>query len=265
MASSEKAAEAGVKIQVAGSWIPYPLSMRCGGGKWLRDLHLDAAENKRQNKEVESLVNYKAANFESVKAGDSGREKWAALYLYHVEAGVLQSVFSVFERFSGRFAQRFELANFPLDVQMLRVDIEAARAEQFSFWKPAHEPLLLLPWLEDWTKNPSDEESAAYRKDKGKPFMWPWTELVQPAAAQQTATAKAQPASGSFVVVKEKAMPVFSEWQSFGVVQEHSSKTPAEHSRSGAMYDKYVFEVAVARRPLRVLVSKALPTFLMVS
>ena len=44
-----------------------------------------------------------------------------------------------------------------------------------------------------------------------------------------------------------------------------ASTTPAAHSRSGVVYDKYIFQIFVARRPLRVIVSKVFPTFLMVS
>ena len=59
-------------------------------------------------------------------------------------------------------------------------------------------------------------------------------------------------------------MPVYAEWLSFRKVHEKWSKTSAAHSRNGTMYGKYIFQIYVARRPMRVLVSKIVPSFLMV-
>ena len=253
-----------VLVAAADRWEVYPHAMRRGGGALLGDLHLP--ENKELSKAIERLFAYKVANYESDSTKSDSREKWARLHVYRRLKGEdperfrLQSVFSVFERLNGRFSQRFKLKNFPLDTQKLRIEIEAGRAELLRFWKPTHQKSHKPEWLEELHAEEQKKEAA---------FLWPWLEIEPTAdntvkSANAEAAEKAKPTRGSFIVVKDKAMPVYAEWLSFSKVHEKWSNTSAAHSRNGVVYGKYIFQIYVARRPMRVLVSKTFPSFLMV-
>ena len=114
-------------------------------------------------------------------------------------------------------------------------------------------------------------------------YLWPWKQSddgSRGAAAEltptptrsfacctrsQAAAASTTLPAGSFIVVSRKSMAIYSEWEIMKAIHEKSSKTLAEQSRSAVVYDKFVFSVVATRKPLRVLVSKVFPSFLITS
>ena len=83
------------------------------------------------------------------------------------------------------------------------------RKDEFDEIRKRKEAAFLWPWLEiaptavDSVKSAKD--GAAGQGDKSAAFLWPWC-TKQPAKAAE----KAKPTRGSFIVVKDKAMPVYA-------------------------------------------------------
>ena len=99
-------------------------------------------------------------------------------------------------------------------------------------------------------------------------FLWPWMKSLHNTRESATPHNGGSPArlpAGSFIVDNHKSSAVHGEWDIRRAVHERTSKTPAEQSRSGVVYDKFVFSIIATRKPLRVLVSKVIPSILITS
>ena len=123
-------------------------------------------------------------------------------------------------------------------------------------WRNAGIAKWTWPWLKITEARGDDEEAAAgVGGGDGTP--------PGGAAAAGKGRLAPAPTAGNCIILSDK-LPVVNEWSLYSFVKVVIDQTPANESRTGAQYDRFVFKVSATRRPWRMAYSKAVPSFLIV-
>jgi hypothetical protein len=236
---------------------------------------------------IDTFLPFYISNLEDTRTVPN--DKWMTVHV----AGTLEiennktrdySIFSVTTRLTGNFKQKFDLSEFPFDIQRLLVEIRQTKCEEpfqlstppgywpenessnqnKSWWEKslenAKKDIVIPDWLEGILNHAGKIDPNKRRNDQ---VMWPWRRtLNKPFRGLASEKQPLPPVAGSSMV-KESFVDrsaVMSEWRAFEFAECAEDWTDPKASRSSVTYKLFKASYVVSRHPMRVFLSKLLPS-----